>query len=632
MTFPNPEDIYFIAMCYPYTYTQLQDFLGNVCEESAKSKSNICRRSLLCNTLGGLRCDELTITDFSSDPGEVAARPAIVLTARVHPGEVVASHMIEGTIRFLLGDSALACTLRRLYYFKIIPMLNPDGVYHGNSRTSLSGCDLNRAWVAPNPNVFPTIYHTKQMIRRLIAQRKVSLYVDFHGHSRKKNIFLYGVEYKKSAARARDEVVYDMSNPVRAFPKLMSESEYTSDIFSLSDCSYGVSKSHTQAARVVVARELGVRASFTLEASFCGAAHGTLDPRLEEQHFNVEHYRRVGLGLCDALLRMNHAKLYHGLRELCGTAPITRTSAPPTLLEDLLARTVDKPRVVIAPELISASGNRPRVEVTSILHGSSSSGGSVGHKLSTTPLARKANQDRRSPTRKSNNGSSSSLGGGLPGNNIEVGDKTSLAPSIPHFMLARSKTHTRLKPDDAGRSLTIIPGAQSETSSFQWTGPNALSTETSDTTLVRKSSQGRTSKGKKKKSSSHNQGRMLQSVDDEMSNRGSFTSAGNNNLGRRARTANATSSRAGRRLKQQQQQQQQQQPKLQSKHLRGKSSVTQNNDHHLPQQLHMHQATNQPYLLSNANSQRSLRSTVPSTATLGLSLLPAVQNSPTSRN
>jgi len=34
--------------------------------------------------------------------------------------------------------------LRDLYVFKIVPMLNPDGVIIGNYRCSLVGDDLNR--------------------------------------------------------------------------------------------------------------------------------------------------------------------------------------------------------------------------------------------------------------------------------------------------------------------------------------------------------------------------------------------------------------------------------------------------------------------------------------------------------
>lgn len=45
-----------------------------------------------------------------------------------------------------MGESNEAAMLREKYIFKIVPMLNPDGVIHGNYRCSLSGHDLNRKW------------------------------------------------------------------------------------------------------------------------------------------------------------------------------------------------------------------------------------------------------------------------------------------------------------------------------------------------------------------------------------------------------------------------------------------------------------------------------------------------------
>ena len=36
-----------------------------------------------------------------------------------------------GTISFLLSDRPMARTLRDMYIFKIVPMLNPDGVING---------------------------------------------------------------------------------------------------------------------------------------------------------------------------------------------------------------------------------------------------------------------------------------------------------------------------------------------------------------------------------------------------------------------------------------------------------------------------------------------------------------------
>ncbi len=67
-----------------------------------------------------------------------------MLTSRVHPGETMASYAIEYVIDFLLGNSPIARVLRENFVFKIIPMLNVDGVLNGNYRCGLGGVDLNR--------------------------------------------------------------------------------------------------------------------------------------------------------------------------------------------------------------------------------------------------------------------------------------------------------------------------------------------------------------------------------------------------------------------------------------------------------------------------------------------------------
>lgn len=51
-------------------------------------------------------CDYLTIGEGNKD------KRAIILTSRVHPGETMASYIIEYIIDFLLGNSALARSLR----------------------------------------------------------------------------------------------------------------------------------------------------------------------------------------------------------------------------------------------------------------------------------------------------------------------------------------------------------------------------------------------------------------------------------------------------------------------------------------------------------------------------------------
>jgi len=69
-----------------------------------------------------------------------------VITARIHPGETVSSYVCNGILEFLLSNNDTAKKLRQNFIFKIVPMLNPDGVIHGNYRSSISGYDLNRKW------------------------------------------------------------------------------------------------------------------------------------------------------------------------------------------------------------------------------------------------------------------------------------------------------------------------------------------------------------------------------------------------------------------------------------------------------------------------------------------------------
>lgn len=106
------------------------------------------------------------------------------MTSRVHPGESNASLIMEGFLEFIVSNDIQANNLRDLFVFKVVPMLNPDGVIVGNYRTSLSGLDLNRQWATPDVNSSPEIYAMKMMIKKTLECRPVHLFVDIHGHSR----------------------------------------------------------------------------------------------------------------------------------------------------------------------------------------------------------------------------------------------------------------------------------------------------------------------------------------------------------------------------------------------------------------------------------------------------------------
>ena len=98
-------------------------------------------------------------------------------------------------ILYFIGNTDIAVALRKHYIFKIVPMINPDGVIVGNTRCNLAGADLNRQYKYTIKEAFPTVYHIKMLITKLLEDDySISIYCDLHAHSRKYNVFMYGCE------------------------------------------------------------------------------------------------------------------------------------------------------------------------------------------------------------------------------------------------------------------------------------------------------------------------------------------------------------------------------------------------------------------------------------------------------
>lgn len=90
----------------------------------------------------GLAIPLVTIENRNS--GTISEEKNVVLVSgRVHPGETVGSYIGHGIIEYLCGlqEEVLGNTV-----WKIVPMMNPDGVVFGNFRTSVLGVDLNRSF------------------------------------------------------------------------------------------------------------------------------------------------------------------------------------------------------------------------------------------------------------------------------------------------------------------------------------------------------------------------------------------------------------------------------------------------------------------------------------------------------
>ena len=193
----------FLAHCFPYSYTRLQNVLTELV--SRPHQDVTVERRLLCRTVAGNRCELIRICSEAGSKDRVD-KPVVVISGRIHPGETNSSFMVEGLLRFLLdSDEVRASLLRNAFEWIIVPMLNPDGVVLGNYRTGLAGVDLNRTWKVPNAGLHPTVHSLKKLLVGLYkSRRNVIAFVDFHGHSRKKGVFTYGCSAKYASRSQLD--------------------------------------------------------------------------------------------------------------------------------------------------------------------------------------------------------------------------------------------------------------------------------------------------------------------------------------------------------------------------------------------------------------------------------------------
>ncbi|CAD8051772.1 unnamed protein product [Paramecium sonneborni] len=243
--FEYENDEVSFATLPPYTYTQL---MNKIKKWSKQSKQHFSKLKI-ANTLSGFVLPLIIITDKTIDKN----KKIIILTARVHPSETCSSFMIQGFIQFLLGESFMAQYLRKNIIFKIIPMLNPDGVIVGNYRNGLSGVDLNRQFQEIDLTLLPEV----KALKCLIDDNKQKLigYFDFHGHQLRQNIFLYGPA---------------INNETKIIPLILQQ---RLDSFRYKSCEFGIPKFKMGTARAF-ANQFIESICYTIEASFCGYQKG----------------------------------------------------------------------------------------------------------------------------------------------------------------------------------------------------------------------------------------------------------------------------------------------------------------------------------------------------------------------
>ena len=129
---------------------------------------------------------------------------SLIVTCRVHPGETPGQLNFSGFLKFILSNDPRAIILRKEFVIRLVPILNPDGVYRGHFRMDYFGNNLNRFYLEPDPKFQPQCYALQKLISWSVASRNESIngtypdfidnvfFIDMHAHASKRGCFLFG--------------------------------------------------------------------------------------------------------------------------------------------------------------------------------------------------------------------------------------------------------------------------------------------------------------------------------------------------------------------------------------------------------------------------------------------------------
>ena len=173
---PETSSIY-VAYFAPYGMERHSDLIAGCLA------TGLAELEVIGASLDGQNIDLLRIGSLDAD------RPIVWVTARQHPGEVMAEWWAEGFLERLLDlEDRTAVELRKDAVFYVVPNMNPDGSRRGHLRTNAAGADLNRTWAAPDKATAPEVY----FVRKRMLAAAPDLHLDVHGTEDTPHVFAIG--------------------------------------------------------------------------------------------------------------------------------------------------------------------------------------------------------------------------------------------------------------------------------------------------------------------------------------------------------------------------------------------------------------------------------------------------------
>jgi len=161
-TFTKPNERVRLAVAIPYLQHDLDKFLA------AQASNPHLKRRDLSRTRGGNVVELLEV----GEAGE--GKQAMLVTARHHACESMASYVLEGLLREAISDSPAGVEFRRRFRLFCVPIVDKDGVQAGDQGKNRHPHDHNRDY-GENP-LYPEI----RAIQSLGEEHDIHYELDLH--------------------------------------------------------------------------------------------------------------------------------------------------------------------------------------------------------------------------------------------------------------------------------------------------------------------------------------------------------------------------------------------------------------------------------------------------------------------
>jgi hypothetical protein len=171
-TIDMPSNRVAIAHVPPYTLANFR----NLSDDLSRNPDVIVET--IGRSVEGREIPLITVTDRSVVDRN---KKVIWLMFRQHAWESGSSWTGEGLMRFVSSANPVARQIRKDTIVKVLPLCDPDGVFHGTVRFNRYGFDLNRNWDVIDPVKMPEITAERKAIFDWVhASRRIDFFLTLH--------------------------------------------------------------------------------------------------------------------------------------------------------------------------------------------------------------------------------------------------------------------------------------------------------------------------------------------------------------------------------------------------------------------------------------------------------------------